>query len=1672
MKNFNHAQHLSVVPFTRNMLLLFLFFLLMLVGASGSYAQPTLNSSTPTNNATGVNIKAKLTLTFDQNVKKGTFDKYIRVYRYADDRLQSTLETAAEFSNTINGAAVTANINRLAPNVQYYVLIDAGAYLAVSDDSEYAGITDKNTLTFTTGSHPLASSSTNAQFLTSFQGTTDNQTEDVLIKFDRPVIEPDNARFVTGDPFEQSDVVATNATVNNFNHIDYTFVSQTPATSATLRVFTEDFYFEHRGIDKVYKIDRKTGSVLADITINGVTLFGSGIFDLAVSNDKLYVLQRSFGSEKVDRYDFSLPSNFSEKTIRLPNTVTGGRAEHLAVSPDGSRVCVVEYAQSQIVANSNPYDRSYIHVFDSDGNSVSGGYINIARNSTSMNQTAFNYEYRVTDVVHGGGDVFYITTTSTVDTFTNGSFNGTAQTIGFIFNSDNLMSEGNTSFATFEDISTIAQIRNVTNFLSKIAWDEASDVLYHFYLSGSNQDFPDYESYDLNNISRGANATLESGRLPNFFFSSGSWPEANPSSFQYLNDTLFFTSTSYLIPPDRYFEVEVSAINQGAVALNIAAGATANLVGGNTNSAASFNYNFGPADNTIPSVTVFNPSSGATTIVDPDIGTISLTFNENVVFTGRMTLRNDDNLVVKNFDAGTSDVVVSGSTITFNNLPQLEDNKLHYMQYDTRIGTIADISGNVIPTWSRTVWQFVASSTGDIEKPFVQSFIPASNSKHVSVEVDVEWTFNEDIFVGSGSVFLRKNNTNPPVASFDINDPEVNITENVLTIDLPLLDHSSDYELYTLAPGFVVDAVGNEMNQLSSLRFTTAAVGVNPDLLITGSNPEDNDTDFNRADNLVITFTEPVQFGSGFASIRTYDDFVTRVLFRSDGTGSNTASISGNVLTLDPDVLLDPNEDYYFEMQQGFIKDLSGNDFHGFPNTERDEFNFSTPLPISGSPTDINLSSTSINENEAARTAVGTFSTVDANSSDLEVYTLTGGSGDDDNASFVINGDQLETDEIFDFETKSSYSIRVRSDDNNGGVFEKVFTITILNDVGDDPIPPTRQTIFPADNATGVSASTDLIITFDRPVQKGTTGLGRIFIFPSSGSIQINRSSNRVQVTGNTVTIDPEDDLLPNETYNVTWDAGTFESIDGAPDEGILAFGLWNFTTAGAEINEWNGSNWSLGFPSASDNVILLADYDFSSEGDLEVNDLSTANLVDVNVESGFTLTVNGDLQIAGNGSLTVESGASLITFEGANMSGNVTVKRRPTFGTMNNSDGRYSVVSVPLNTSNVPASSIGELVYEFDENQESNASNGYSQVADNSQLDQGKGYFVAFSPEELSFSGQPAVGTILEFVPTPQNSGFHLVGNPYTAAISINEFFNDNPFASSIAIWDDGGALGGSQQSGAYIQVNDAGSVTNSSNLNGNTFNGHIGVAQGFFVETISQGNIGFTETQRVGGRSGDANFFREEDLYKRLKLTLSSSEGSSETLLATHPSATAAFDLQKDAKLKRVESAVELYSVMDDQAMAIQTFAEAPDLSMHLGYRAEKEDNYELLVQDSDFGGIIVRDSFTQQSHSLFPGESFTFDSNEGSFSDRFTVYLNGPILAIERFVETIVFGSPNELKIRGEFAGNQPITILDMSGRKVYTAIASFNNKQAAIQTNLLQDKVYILQIGEEAAKFVLK
>jgi Ca2+-binding RTX toxin-like protein len=176
-----------------------------------------------------------------------------------------------------------------------------------------------------------------------------------------------------------------------------------------------------------------------------------------------------------------------------------------------------------------------------------------------------------------------------------------------------------------------------------------------------------------------------------------------------------------------------------------------------------------------------------------------------------------------------------------------------------------------------------------------------------------------------------------------------------------------------------------------------------------------------RGDPLVPAFacTEPGSLGSGVASCILEDE--SGVVASGESLDTSTLGIHSYTLT---------------------ATDNAGN--------ERSRT--ATYTVVEGATT---LADSSVGENLDAGTAVGDFATSNADPGETWTYELVAGDGADDNASFTIDGGTLRTTEVFDYEVRSAYSIRVRVTEMDTGFSDElVFPITIEDSVGDVTVTP------------------------------------------------------------------------------------------------------------------------------------------------------------------------------------------------------------------------------------------------------------------------------------------------------------------------------------------------------------------------------------------------------------------------------------------------------------------------------------------------------------------------------------------------------------------------------------------------------------------------------------------
>lgn len=103
-----------------------------------------------------------------------------------------------------------------------------------------------------------------------------------------------------------------------------------------------------------------------------------------------------------------------------------------------------------------------------------------------------------------------------------------------------------------------------------------------------------------------------------------------------------------------------------------------------------------------------------------------------------------------------------------------------------------------------------------------------------------------------------------------------------------------------------------------------------------------------------------------------------------------------------------------------------------------------------GGPTNVILTAVTLYENTPTGTSAGTLSSTSDDPDATFTYSLVAGNGDTDNALFGISGTAVRTAAMLNYETKGSYSIRVRSTTQYGFSLDKVITINVT-DVNEAP---------------------------------------------------------------------------------------------------------------------------------------------------------------------------------------------------------------------------------------------------------------------------------------------------------------------------------------------------------------------------------------------------------------------------------------------------------------------------------------------------------------------------------------------------------------------------------------------------------------------------------------------
>ncbi|MCA9091973.1 MAG: cadherin domain-containing protein [Planctomycetaceae bacterium] len=274
------------------------------------------------------------------------------------------------------------------------------------------------------------------------------------------------------------------------------------------------------------------------------------------------------------------------------------------------------------------------------------------------------------------------------------------------------------------------------------------------------------------------------------------------------------------------------------------------------------------------------------------------------------------------------------------------------------------------------------------------------------------------------------------VGTFQSNDPE---SDNTYTYTLP--SGVNDNDSFTIVGNELRLNTGLDYEQKTSYTVYVQATnqenfGLTGTITIQVNDQDDTPSDLSLSGNSVA---ENSSVGTVVGTLTGTDPNPGATLTYSlvSGTGStdnDSFSIVGDELRTNAAVDFESQSSYSIRVRVTDETDLTYEEVFTINVTDVQE-----------TPSDIVLSQNSVPENSASGTTVGSLTTTDPDTGESFTYSLVTGTGDTDNGVFTIVGNQLKTAAVFNFETKSSYSIRIRTTDSANQTYEEVFTINVTN---------------------------------------------------------------------------------------------------------------------------------------------------------------------------------------------------------------------------------------------------------------------------------------------------------------------------------------------------------------------------------------------------------------------------------------------------------------------------------------------------------------------------------------------------------------------------------------------------------------------------------------------------
>lgn len=602
--------------------------------------------------------------------------------------------------------------------------------------------------------------------------------------------------------------------------------------------------------------------------------------------------------------------------------------------------------------------------------------------------------------------------------------------------------------------------------------------------------------------------------------------------------------------------------------------------------------------------------------------------------TSRVTVDPATNMVTinpgKNFDQGTKYAV----TVEANAFTNGES------------GNAAIAAGD----WSFTT----VAGAADTTAPTVSDYSPEQGATEVAVDADLTLMFDEPVTKDSGSILIYKSTDEIyPVAVIQVDSDDVTVQDNVVTI-APFEDfeYSTTY-FVNIGDGAFKDLSDNYYAGIAdndTWQFTTTDAPDTTPPIVSSYSPEDGATEVATGTNLTLTFSEDVMKGEGdieiYSSAADSNEPAVTIPVTSD-----SVTIDGKVVTINPEVELDYSTSYYVRIVNGAFSDMSGNYYAGIANHTTWRFT-TTSEPDKTAP----IVSTYSPAKDATDVAVGAnlelaFSeNVVAGEGSIVIYNSTADKLLATIAAKDVNilNNVVTINPAHNLEYASSYYVRITEDafaDPSGNYFAGISDSTtwqFTTTAAPDTTAPVVNAYMPIKGAAGVATDASLTLTFSENV---TAGAGNIVVYNSANNAPaatIPAASGNVTILNNVVTINPTDDLKYGTSYYVRIGAGAFTDTAGNSYTGIADTTTWNFTTTDVPdrtsptVSTYSPEPWATEVAVNANLVLTFSENVLAAAGTIEIF-RSTDELHPV-----ITIPANSDMVTIRNNVVTINPADNL----------------------------------------------------------------------------------------------------------------------------------------------------------------------------------------------------------------------------------------------------------------------------------------------------------------------------------------------------------------------------------------------------------------------------------------------